>query len=238
MRLYRQEQPGRDWSSVVGRIAIDLAALAQSERRPRRTSIEPQAGVSASIIAAASDHLASDGTASLRPQEAGGFNELAPCRSGLLLYNRNDAYIGASLRRYGEFSAGEAALFRIIVQPGMTVLDIGANIGVHAFDLSRLVGSAGVVHAFEPQRLIFQVLCANVALNSRSNVSTYHAAVGAGSGRVLVPLQDPDGDNNYGGLSLQGAQLGEAVSIIYIDNLDLGVCHFIKLDVEGMEPSL
>jgi hypothetical protein len=38
MRLYRQEQPGRDWSGVVGRIAADLTALARSKvSRPRRS---------------------------------------------------------------------------------------------------------------------------------------------------------------------------------------------------------
>ena len=34
MRLYRQEQPGQDWSSVVGRIAADLSALSNPGLRP------------------------------------------------------------------------------------------------------------------------------------------------------------------------------------------------------------
>ena len=167
--------------------------------------------------------------------ETKGFNELAACRSGLMLFNRNDTYIGASLRKYGEFSGGETVLFGIFVQPGMTVLDIGANIGVHTVDLSCLVGAAGTVHAFEPQRLIFQVLCANVALNSCTNVFTHNAAVGAASGSLLVPSLDPNGQNNYGGVSLPGAQQGESVPLVTIDSLDLRFCHAIKLDVEGME---
>jgi FkbM family methyltransferase len=152
-----------------------------------------------------------------------------------MLYNRNDIYIGASLRKYGEFSGGETALFRIIVQLGMTVLDIGANIGVHTVDLSRLAGPAGVVHAFEPQRLVFQALCANVALNSRTNVFTHNAAVGATGGTLLVPSLDPETSNNYGGLSLSGAQQGESVAVVTLDGMGLSACHVIKLDVEGME---
>jgi hypothetical protein len=31
LRLYRQERPGRDWSGVVGRVANDLAALADAK---------------------------------------------------------------------------------------------------------------------------------------------------------------------------------------------------------------
>jgi FkbM family methyltransferase len=226
MRLYRQDRPGQDWSDVVNRIAGDLAVLAETKiRRPASTESRCQT--------AAPDRTHRASPAAL-PQTSG-FNEIAPCRGGLMLYNRNDIYIGASLRKYGEFSRDEAELFRIIVSPGMTVLDIGANIGVHTVDLAYLVGSAGVVHAFEPQRLIFQTLCANMALNCRTNVFTHHAAVGAAKGTLLVPSLDPDGSHNYGGLSLRGAQQGEAVPVVTVDGLGLGVCHLIKLDVEGME---
>jgi FkbM family methyltransferase len=167
--------------------------------------------------------------------EIDGFNQLARCRSGVMLCNRNDTYIGASLRKYGEFSAEETTLFRLIVQPGRTVLDIGANIGVHTIDLSRLVGPGGIVHSFEPQRLMFQLLCANVALNSCSNVFAHNMAIGAAGGTIRVPSLDPEELHNYGGLSLLGAGLGEPVALITIDSMDLGDCQFIKIDIEGME---
>jgi FkbM family methyltransferase len=98
-----------------------------------------------------------------------------------------------------------------------------------------MTGPAGVVHAFEPQRLMFQLLCANVALNSCTNVFTHHAAVGATGGSLLVPSLDPDGHHNYGGLSLPGAHQGEVVPVVTIDSLMLTACHAIKLDVVGME---
>lgn len=164
-----------------------------------------------------------------------GFNNLTACRSGTMLYNKNDQYVGASLRKYGECSIGETILFGLIVQPGTTVLEIGANIGMHTVDLSRLVGPTGRVHAFEPQRLVFQVLCANLALNSCPNVFTYQAAVGAHSGTVSVPWLDPDTNTNFGGLSLLGTVQGDKVPLLTIDALELGACHLIKVDVEGME---
>jgi FkbM family methyltransferase len=237
MRLYRQERPGRDWAGVVDRIATDLAALVQSRPLGGETVTESLEVLPSPATTAKNHHSVEHEISRLLDQatEAGGFNEIATCRGGVMLYNRHDIYIGASLRKYGEFSGGERVLFSIIVQPGMTVLDIGANIGVHTVDLSRLVGSAGVVHAFEPQRLVFQVLCANVALNSCKNVFTHYAAVGAASDTLLVPLLDPDQDDNYGGLSIAGAEQGEPVSVITVDSLGLSVCHIIKLDVEGME---
>ncbi|MGA3003569.1 MAG: FkbM family methyltransferase [Acetobacteraceae bacterium] len=222
MRLYRQEQPGRDWSGVVARIAADLAALVHST--PDCPGVQQR-------------HV-SENTLSM-PQmslpEIDGFNQLARCRSGVMLCNRNDTYIGASLRKYGEFSGEETALFRLIVQPGRTVLDIGANIGVHTVDLSCLVGPDGTVHSFEPQRLTFQLLCANVALNSCSNVFTHHTAVGAAAGTILVPSLDPGESHNYGGLSLLGSGVGEPVALVTIDSMELSDCQFIKIDIEGME---
>ena len=125
-------------------------------------------------------------------------------------------------------------MFRVIVQPDPTVLDVGANIGAHTVDLSRLVGPGGVVHAFEPQRLAFQLLCANVARNNRANVFTHQAAVGAATGTLLVPPLDPE-MQTLRGLSLLESQSGETVPLVTIDGLDLGDCQFIKVDVEGME---
>jgi len=61
--------------------------------------------------------------------------------------------------------------FRQLVQPGWSILDIGANMGAHTIALARLVGPTGKVLSFEPQRIIFQALCANVALNDREDRS-------------------------------------------------------------------
>lgn len=168
--------------------------------------------------------------------DADGFNELRPCAGGPMLYNRNDAYIGASLRRYGEFSRGERLLFHRLLQPGQWVVEVGSNIGAHTVDLSRAVGPRGRVDAFEPQRLMFQTLCANLALNQCANVHAHPMALGAQEGSIRVPNLDPRARNNFGGLGLQsGLPGGEPVLLRTLDSLALPRCHFLKADVEGME---
>jgi FkbM family methyltransferase len=152
-----------------------------------------------------------------------------------MLFNRHDTYIGASLRKYGEYSPGESEVFRAFLQPGMTVAEVGANIGAHTVELSRLVSPNGWVHAFEPQRIVFQTLCANLALNARANVFARQAAVGAKTGEIRVPVLLPDRPNNFGGLSLRGATWGERVPLLTLDSLNLGACDLLKLDLEGME---
>jgi hypothetical protein len=99
-----------------------------------------------------------------------GFNELRACRLGPMLYNRNDVFVGASLRKYGEHSWLEHELVSRVVRPGQLIVEAGANIGAHTVGLSRLVGASGALLAFEPQRVVFQTLCANLALNQCKNV--------------------------------------------------------------------
>lgn len=163
------------------------------------------------------------------------FNVLTEARYGTMLYNKHDAFVGRSFELYGEFSEGEVEVFRQLVRPGMVVLDIGANIGAHTVFFARAVGASGVVHAFEPQRIVNQALAANVALNSLTNVHCHQAILGARQGTLLVPPIDYRQANNFGGLELGGWQSGEPVQLLRLDDLGIERCDFIKLDVEGME---
>lgn len=168
--------------------------------------------------------------------EAGGFNQLAAGRDGYFVYNRNDHYIGRSIERYGEWSGLEMDLFRQVCAPGQIVIEVGANIGAHTVGLARLVGPAGRVLAFEPQRLVFQTLCANLALNSLANVDCFWSAMGAQEGFVKVPEMDPDRAANFGAVSLLGANGNEVVACETLDSrINLPRLDLIKIDVEGME---
>lgn len=167
-----------------------------------------------------------------------GPNRLIQGRHGCLLYNRNDQYVGRSLEEYGEYAEAEVALFRQLLRPGATVVEAGANIGAHTLVLAQLVGPQGRVFAFEPQRLCFQVLCANLALNGLANVVARQSALGEAPGRLYVPLLDPQAEQNFGGLSLGSHPQGEEVPIETVDGLNLPGCLLLKADVEGMEQAV
>ena len=164
-----------------------------------------------------------------------GFNELAMCRSGPMVYNKNDIYVGGSLQKYGEFSVSEQAVFRQVLRDGTLAVEVGANIGAHTVELSRFVGAAGEVHAFEPQRIVFQTLCANLALNQCANVFARQMALGATTGSISVPPVEPSVRGNFGGIAMGQFAGGEPVPVATLDSLDLPACNLIKVDVEGME---
>jgi FkbM family methyltransferase len=173
--------------------------------------------------------------ADLSGTEAEGCNQAAACRHGTLLFNRHDQYIGRCLALYGEYSEDEIRLLAPLLRPGDTVVEAGANIGAHTLPLARAVGAGGRVLAFEPQRLVFQILCANLALNSITQVEARQAAVGAAHGQLRVPPLPPDQTANFGGVSLRADGPGEAVPVLPLDAFDLPACRLLKADVEGME---
>ena len=171
--------------------------------------------------------------------DAPGFNTMVRARHGLMLFNRNDIYVGRSIGKYGEFSEAEVNLFAQFCRAGDIVVEAGSNIGAHTLPLSKLVGPAGRVHAFEPQRIVFQTLCANLAINSVTNVEAHHAALAAETGIVRIPDLAYEQENNFGGLELARLDGGVPVPQRRLDDcLVLQHCRLIKIDVEGMEHSV
>lgn len=158
------------------------------------------------------------------------------CRNGIMLFNVNDAFVGRSLDLYGEWAQSELDIFAQVVPAGGVAIDVGANIGTHTVFLAHVVGPQGTVHAFEPQRLVFQNLCANVALHALTNVTAHPMAVGANPGSTRIPLLDPSAPQNFG-CNATGSD-GEAVTVATIDQLELAQCHLIKIDVEGVEANV
>lgn len=172
------------------------------------------------------------------PIDCGALNVLVAARHGRLLVNWHDIYIGRSIRELGEFSEGEVDLFRQVLRPGALVVEAGSNIGAHTVPIAKLVSPGGHVWAFEPQRVVHQTLCANIALNSLTNVTALNVAIGREPGHLLVPLIDYASDNNFGGLGLEGRTQGEPVSVLTIDSLQLPRLDLLKADVEGMEQAV
>jgi FkbM family methyltransferase len=158
-------------------------------------------------------------------------------RHGPMLALAGDRYITRSLELYGEFSPGEWQLFAQMVKPGMTVVEAGANIGTHSVALARAC-FPGPLYLFEPQQRVFQILCANLALNGIGNAIAYPEACSDQAGLVVVPPLDYGAALNFGGVSVradaQGVR-GMRVRATALDSLDLAACHVLKIDVEGFE---
>jgi FkbM family methyltransferase len=126
-------------------------------------------------------------------------------------------------------------------------VDVGAYIGLHTLTMSRWFGT---VHAFEPQRGIFQILCGNLALNNRLNVLPHNTGLydRAGSMRlapqerqeVETPVVDGHPDyahiKNAAALGFDFITEGEGdVPAIALDDMALENVALIKVDAQGAD---
>jgi FkbM family methyltransferase len=166
-----------------------------------------------------------------------GYIALKEVKHGIFAFNRNDRFVGRSLELYGEWAESEIKLLSRFITTGATVVDVGANVGTHTVPFARMTGESGRVIAFEPQRGVFHLLCANVALNCLRNVECLHQAVGDTVGCVGVPVLSPDEQHNFAAVAMADGT-GERVDMTTIDALELESCDLIKADVEGMEPKV
>lgn len=119
---------------------------------------------------------------------------------------------------------------------GKTIIDIGGNNGNFAVDFAHLVGDDGVVHSFEPQRIIYYQLCTNIFLNGLNNVYCYNEAVGNEDGYTMIETPDYFNKENVNfGASEIVSEGGEKVKSSRIDSREFKDVVFIKIDVQGYE---
>lgn len=92
---------------------------------------------------------------------------------------RQITYLGYHEPEYFEFLDS-------FLKPGMTFIDIGANIGAYTVYVAKRVGPNGHVFAFEPDPENFQKLKVNAALNQFTNVSLFNNALFNQDGPIYI----------------------------------------------------
>lgn len=153
--------------------------------------------------------------------------------------NRVDA-IKWCIYYFKQFEPQITRAFTNFLQPGDTVLDIGANIGYHTLLSASRVGPSGRVVAFEPSRRNFDELLANVVRSAYEGIVELHRqAVSDIAGEVEFFYA---GDSEQGSSSLIASHAGgqsEIVEAITFGDVarmcDLSRVALIKIDVEGAE---
>ena len=141
------------------------------------------------------------------------------------------------LHRRGFMGAPERAVLGKLVKPGMTAVDVGANLGLYSLLLAGLVGPAGRVISFEPDPELFSLLRANCGANEAAHVEAHHLALGSASDRmVLNRLTLNSGDNHLGPAGRTAFRRPLEVEVEPLDKLMPGLRpDFVKVDVQGWE---
>jgi len=174
---------------------------------------------------------------------AGAFSRAALWRREFRLWDQSvrartfDRWLYLAAHRAGFMGRAQRAALERLVEPGMRVLDVGANLGLYTVLLARRVGPAGRVVAFEPDPELCALLRENCALNGCANVDAHALALGRRSERLrLHRLVLNSGDNSLG--SRDGDWFREEVEVEVValdDHLPDLRADFVKIDVQGWE---
>ena len=151
-----------------------------------------------------------------------------------MFYDTADGSVSEQIKK-GVYEPHITALFRQICKSGMTVVDVGANIGYYTLLASELVGAQGRVVAIEPNSENCRLLLSSIRLKEvRSNVTVlpvacderlgwayYSRHIGSNGGFI-------EPDDLFG-------RPGTVVPTFALSEIVDGPVDLVKLDVEGAE---
>lgn len=146
-----------------------------------------------------------------------------------------DRFLALWCWKFGVFGAAEVTLLGRLCREGMTVLDIGANIGFHTLLFARAVGPSGHVWAFEPDTGNFGTLRRNLEMNPYGNVTAVQAAVGTTPGTAYLYRSPFQFDHRT--YRTREGQQGLPVDMVSLDEfLPPGQpVDLVKMDIQGAE---
>ena len=116
--------------------------------------------------------------------------------AGILAFPKYDKVMSDYITRHGVWEPSEQMWIRKNASPGFTVLNVGANVGVHSIVASKCVGDDGRVVAFECHPEIFLLLGLNLAANGVSNTKAFNIAIDEFEGPGRLYCSDSNSGDN------------------------------------------
>jgi FkbM family methyltransferase len=143
------------------------------------------------------------------------------------------SFVDGTLYYRRAYEPSTTRTIRKILKRGMTVLDIGANVGYFALLMANLVGDDGHVVAFEPTSYGFEKLRRNVSLNRFENITLENIGLSDQVERKKLWI------NSRFETSAVTSEEEEEIELqtldVYFNKSDIGSLDFVKVDVDGYE---
>jgi FkbM family methyltransferase len=139
----------------------------------------------------------------------------------------------------GDWFEAEMEFWRDQAQPGMTVIDVGANVGVYTFSAAQRVGATGRVLAVEPFSGCVECLAETRRVNQLDWVTVCRGAASDRDGTAHLALYSASEMNQVMTEVDASAIATEAVPCFTLDTLvkqeSLQRVDLLKIDAEGHE---
>lgn len=161
----------------------------------------------------------------------------ATLKDGVKIFpNGQDSTITPFLIAAGRWEPQETSLARWLVEPGETVIDVGANVGYYTVLLAREVGPSGKVYAFEPEPVNFDLLERGVAANAYTNVTAEQLALSDSNGSLKLYLAAENKGDHRIAPAVEDRESIEIRAVPLDEYLPAQErVHFIKVDTQGAE---
>lgn len=162
--------------------------------------------------------------------------EVGQVNGAIIHASPQDQAVGAHVLS-GTYEAHVARLFHEHVKPGMTVLDVGANIGYFAILAASLVGASGRVYAVEPNPHNARLLESSRQANGFSHLTVHQLAAGREPGLLVLNTAYSNGTTATPSRELAALMASQTVPCIDLDTLLAATprLDLVKIDVEGAE---
>lgn len=122
------------------------------------------------------------------------------------------------------------------LRPGMSAIDVGANIGYLTVLAARRVGPSGKVYAVEPSPRSLAALKRNIARYALSNVDVLPIGAGAVAKTMKLRLTPEQANDSLVELPRYTKEIGTVdIRVEPIDTIIKEPIDFVKMDVQGVE---
>lgn len=158
---------------------------------------------------------------------------------GYVVCAPRDYALLAILLEAGELEPGTRVLIQHLLEPGMTFLDAGANIGLMSLAASHALNGSGLIVGFEPHPETHRLLSQTMMLNGLGSIAEMHqAAVSRKPGTMPLFLGTTSGHHSLHPLDDSAFSVAEPIDVPVVridDVIDGRPVDLVKIDVEGAE---
>lgn len=170
-----------------------------------------------------------------------------------MILDPDDPGLSKRLLVRGEHEPAITDRWTTVLEEGMTVIDIGGNLGYYTLLAASEVGERGAVHSIEPEPENYEILRRNVAVNGLDQVSVYDEAIAGTTGTMPMYVTE---ESNWGTLfeweeeksnaseymtEKMATATDEVISVdtttldAFVSENDIESVDAIRMDLEGFE---
>ena len=153
-----------------------------------------------------------------------------------LLYSGDGDYQEIAYHRnQSQWHEKDLMVFRSLLAPGQTAIDVGANLGFVSTILASIVGREGRVLSFEPSPTVYPKLLKTIEANDLTQITPFNCGCGeVASTEVLHTVSKSSGNS-----SIVAPGEGTEIKVVRLDDVDEAQetpVRLLKIDTEGYEP--